>query len=345
MADNHIPSIATLRLTDGGSTTDVAFWGYSNLERKEKAMEDTAYLLASVSKLFTATAVMQLWELEKLKLDADVNKYLPGGFPTVRNPGFPNQPITIRNLLTHTSSIRDDWDVIDGSYVFAGGKDPEISLQQFVRSYFDPRTPPKDKAFYVRRKPGSEYEYSNMGFSLLGVIVEQVSGQRFENFTQEHIFTPLEMDPSSWFIEGLLESGASVAMPYGWSKRKQSYYPYGLYTFSGFPDGGLRASVKGLGSFLRMILRNGVSDSGKRVLRASTLKRMLRAATPVDDSQGLGWYETGFRDGVWGHAGGERGVSTQLLVDLKNGKGLVVLTNIDDGMDDEYELEDRLWDW
>lgn len=105
-----------------------AFWGYANVERKERPAGDTAYLLASVSKLFTATAVMQLEERGQLDLDTDVNEVLPSDFPAIRNPRFRSVPITIRQLLTHTSSIRDDWDRIDDSYQWSSGRDPEVSM-------------------------------------------------------------------------------------------------------------------------------------------------------------------------------------------------------------------------
>jgi CubicO group peptidase (beta-lactamase class C family) len=159
MDRNHIPSIAALRVADGGATTETAFWGYANIENKEKPTPETAYLLASVSKLFVATAIMQLEERGMLGLGDDVNKLLPESFPSIRNPSFPNVPITVRYLLTHTASIRDDWDVIDESYVF-DGVDPEISLQAFTKAYF---TPSKSRAYRAKHKPGTDYAYANMG--------------------------------------------------------------------------------------------------------------------------------------------------------------------------------------
>lgn len=181
-----------------------------------------------------------------------------------------------------------------------------------------------------------------MGFELLGVVVETLSGQTFEDYTRSEIFDPLGMEPASWLIEGLLASGASVAMPYGWSDRKGSFVPYGHYTFSGASDGGLRTSIDALGKFVHVLLNKSVGRSGKRVLEASTLRAMMRRATPAEDWQGLAFYQTEVA-GTWGHSGGESGVSTVLLVDPKAGKGLVVLTNGDDGLED-YEILERMWD-
>ena len=345
MADRHIPSVAALRLTDGGTTTQTGFWGYANVKRKEATTADTAYLCASVSKLFTATAIMQLKERGKLDLDDDVNEFLPDGFPKVRNPNFPGVPITIKQILTHTSSIRDEMDFIVGSYDFTGGVDPEISLQDFAKEYFEARS--KTKAYRREHRPGSWYEYSNMAFTLLGVVVEETSGVSFEAFQRENIFGPLGMSPASFLIEGLLASGVHIAMPYRWSKRKQMYQPYGYYTLRGTPDGGLRASVDALAAFMKMILRTGLSDSGERVLKVSSVAEMMKRATSVEDWQGLAWYQTEVGGGVWGHGGADDGASTILLVDRRGGKALVVLTNVDDGTgeDEDYSMLDRLWDW
>ena len=158
MDRNHVPSIAALRVTDRGAT-EAAFWGYANIENEEAPTADTAYLLASVSKLFVATAIMQLEERGLLSLDDDVNKLLHVDFPSIRNPSHPNVPITVRQLLTHTASIRDDWNVIDESYVF-DAVDPEISLQAFTKEYF---TPSKAKAYRAKHPPGTDYAYANMG--------------------------------------------------------------------------------------------------------------------------------------------------------------------------------------
>jgi CubicO group peptidase (beta-lactamase class C family) len=157
------------------------------------------------------------------------------------------------------------------------------------------------------------------------------------------------MNPASWLIEGLLDSGSSIAMPYRWSKRNQNFVEYGHYTFSGAPDGGLRTSINGLGAFMKMVLNDGVSVStGKRILKASTLKKMLRQATSVEEWQGLGWYESEVDGGgVWGHSGAEQGVSTMLMLDRRRGRGVVVLTNGDDafGEDGDYEMLDMFWEW
>ena len=182
-----------------------------------------------------------------------------------------------------------------------------------------------------------------MGFGLLGVVVETLSGQSFEDYTRSEIFNPLGMEPASWLIEGLLASGQSLAMPYGWSDRKGSFVPYGQYTLSTAPDGGLRTSVDELGKFLHMLLNKGVGQSGKRVPKAATSRATMRQATPGEDWQGLAFYQTEVA-GAWGHGGADSGANTMLLVDPKAGEGLVVLTNGDDGVEGDYEILERLWD-
>ena len=105
-------------------------YGWANIEKKIPfTPHNTIFQIASVSKTITATAIMQLYEKHKFKLDDDINKYLPF---RVRNPKYPDRPITFKHLLTHTSSIHDSDDFID--YYTSG--DPEISLEKYVTEYF-----------------------------------------------------------------------------------------------------------------------------------------------------------------------------------------------------------------
>lgn len=138
--------------------------------------------IASVSKTFVAVGIMQLYEQGLIDLDKDVSKYL--GFK-LRNPKYPDTAITCRMLLSHTSSI------LDGeTYAIA----PEYSLKEFFVE--DGIVYEEAGHFDKKHKPGSYFEYSNLGFGVLGTIIEAVSGERFDKYMTKHILEPMGMTAS-----------------------------------------------------------------------------------------------------------------------------------------------------
>ena len=249
--------------------------------------------IASISKTFTATAVMQLWEKELIQLDADIHLYLPFH---VRNPRHPEIPITIKQLLTHTSSI------VDGNYYDASYSDgdPHISLEDWVTGYLVPGGQfYNEKQNFSKTEPGSSHEYSNVGFGLLGYLVEQISGMPFNEYCRVHIQEPLGMKQSGWFIHEI-DSSKHIT-PYEFTAQENQ--PLELYSFPNYPDGLLRTSVRELSFFLLAIM-NGGKCNQVRILEKSTLKEMLQALVETEDGQGLCWHQIKFED-LWGHSGGD----------------------------------------
>src|SRR5690349_13597457 len=151
-------------------------YGMANLETDTPIRPSSIFHVASVSKQFTATAIMLLERDGKLSLEDNIRKYLP------EIPDY-GTPITIRHLLTHTSGLRDQWELL----AFARGRFEEDRITE------------ADVLDIVRRQtalnftPGAEYVYSNTGFTLLGVIVKRVTGQTLRAFADQRIFKPLGM--------------------------------------------------------------------------------------------------------------------------------------------------------
>ncbi|MFA6032749.1 MAG: serine hydrolase domain-containing protein [Myxococcota bacterium] len=160
MASGNIPGIAVAVVKGSGSCFAKGY-GWANIEKKVPATKDTLWMLASVSKTFIVTSVMQLAEAGKIGLDDNVNMHLPFA---VDNPGFPAVPVTIRMLLTHKSSIRDNWDVLNALLVDG---DSPIALGDFLRGYLVPGGAYYDAAknFYPTA-PGAVHKYSNIGAAL-----------------------------------------------------------------------------------------------------------------------------------------------------------------------------------
>jgi CubicO group peptidase (beta-lactamase class C family) len=277
-------------------------------------------MLASISKTVIATAVMQGVERALFGLDDDVNDILP--FP-VRTPEHPRRVITVRQLLTHTSSIRDRWPVWDDLYVKG---DSTIPLGMFLEGYLVPGGEDYRRANFYDTKPSSRYRYSNVGAALAAFLVEAASGSGFDAWCETNIFQPLGMDRTGWHLADV--PVADVAMPYRWSADRNRYLAYGQYGYPDYPDGALRTTAPQIARHLGMMMNGGVWN-GTRVLQRDTVSEMLRSQIPdTTYGQGLLWYRTRSRGrALIGHNGGDSGVATVAFYDPNDDVGVVVLAN------------------
>jgi CubicO group peptidase (beta-lactamase class C family) len=183
---------------------------------------DTIFMLASISKTVMSVAVMQAVEDGLLDLDAGVDDVVPFA---VRNPQHPRDPITLRMLLTHTSSIRDDWPTIIPFYSHG---DSTIPFGSYLRRHLDPGGDlyRADRS-YSEWKPGARHDYCNLAAALAGFLVEAASGTPFDRWCDERIFAPLRMDRTDRHLAGL--DRTQIAMPYHW--KDGSFVAYGQYGY------------------------------------------------------------------------------------------------------------------
>lgn len=317
-----------------------AGYGWADIAGKKPMTPDTIQNIASVSKTITATAIMQLWEEKRFGLDDDVDDYFP--FP-IRNPRFPSTAITIRQLLTHTSSITDG-PAYEPSYACG---DPTMSLMDWLRGYFDPLGSNYDaENNFLTWMPGTlnppdePNAYSNLAFGLLGGLVEMTSGQPFADYCQQRIFDPLAMHDTGWFLDNI--DTAQHAVLYGAEPEPRlstasgnenasidsKYYGHCLYSFTNYPDGLVRTSVNDLSKFLRAYIGLGQFDS-IRILNESTVQVLL---TESHSRQGLCWYQPEHLTGdptIWGHGGGDPGVRTRMDFSQRHKTGVIVFSNFD----------------
>ncbi|MEX1378259.1 MAG: serine hydrolase [Eubacteriales bacterium] len=314
-------------LVEGDEMTQFYSYGYADIAEQTPITEDTIFQMASVSKTVTGTAIMQLADAGKIDIDEDINTYLPF---EVHNPNHPDAAITTRMLLTHTSSIIDNWDVYDSFYTIdAGGGDPTISLAEFNEGYLTEDGEYYDAAMnFSPDTPGTYYEYSNCGYALLGYILECVTGTDFNIYCNENIFTPLGMDSTRWFLH---ETDLSrLAKPH----EGENALPY--YSFATYPDGCLRTSASDYSKFLSMYM-NGGKLGGVRILEQSTVENMLKPqVADLYENQGLTWdlkvpEEIFIKcdSYVFGHSGGDPGVSTMVMFNPETQKAAIFLINSD----------------
>ncbi len=320
--------------------------GWADITNEIPMTPDSIQNIGSISKTVTATAVMQLVESGRLSLKKDINEYVP--FP-IRNPRHEDAPITIRHLLTHHSSITDG-PAYDASYACG---DPTISLSDWIVSVLTPEGEHfHPKRYFGSKAPGERRQYSNIGYGVLGLIVESATGQPFNEYCGEHIFAPLEMDNTGWRIDSI--DSSTHAIPYdaigdagddttrlvSRELKEEGFAELCLYSFPNYPDGLVRTSVNQFGKFMAAYL----SDT---LLKPKTIKRMLRKESQISPNsiQGLCWVTRDTEQGrMWYHSGGDPGISTIAAFEPES-KAIVVLFTTGPGDDEMIVLFEALLDF
>ncbi len=297
------PGSALLVLRDG-KPVQTKVEGTADIRTGRKVSANTNFRLASVTKQFTATAILLLAKDGKLSLADPVAKHIP------RWPAYA-AGVTVRHLLTHTSGLPDyDNDVPEGT--------PQLSdadVLAFVQK--------QSALLFV---PGAKYSYSNTGYAILALLVETTAKQPFPAFLKARIFKPLGMKNTVAHVEGK-DSVANRAYghsrtPTGWKVNDQSP------TSAVLGDGGIYSSVRDLAKWVRALDSCKLLDC--QTLTSSWTSATLNDGTPTN--YGFGWrLET--RDGqpVIGHTGETRGFRNALLRYPKQRLAVILLTNRNEG--------------
>ncbi len=300
-------------------------FGYSDKEEKKPMKRTTIFRIASISKPITATALMQLAQKKKCRLDDDISAYL--GY-RLRNPWHPRKAITLRHLLTHSSGISDGGrydDFLQASY--STSPPPLRSILQKDGIYYSKKT-------WKRHAPGKKFTYSNLGYGIIATIVERVSKTRFDLYCKKNIFSPLGIK-ASFNVDDFedVNDFAVLYAHYSEEERKREEYsdknefepsmdayrgikpgPRDLRGFTpGYnavvhsPQGGVRASILDLEQFMLAMINKGAHRKG-RILQYWAAQYM----------QKLQW--SGFRqNGLFR----ENGLSFHITRNLVKGKKLV----------------------
>jgi CubicO group peptidase (beta-lactamase class C family) len=301
-------------------------YGLADVESGRGAGPDTLFTIASTSKTVTATALMILHEQGKFDLDDDINDYLPF---EIRNPTFTDTPITFRMLLSHTSSIVDS-SAYDRFYTLEETPvlpDSPISLEYFITDYFSTEGEWYDtEENFLKEEPGAVYYYSNMGYGLIGYLVERISGMPFDQFCKQAIFEPLGMERSAWLFKDV--DANLMAVPYGYNDLLRKPRPFGFYGYPTYPDGALKTSVNEFARFLSVFVNEGKTFEGEQFLKPETVKEMLTLHNfPGIESPaavGLAWHSDG---DSYLHTGGDPGISTFVYFNPETDRAIIFFAN------------------
>ena len=292
--------------------TRAAGFGVTNADHPLPVTDETLFQIGSITKTFTATAMMRLVEMGKLDLDATVRTYVPG-FKVVDETA--SSRATIRHLLTHTGGWFGDFFDDTG----AGEK----ALPEYVAAMAD----------LEQLSPlGTTWSYNNAGFSLVGYVIEMVTGKRYEAALAELVLEPLGLQQSFFdpgdvltyrFAVGHImgDGGAEVARP--WPLPRSAY-----------PAGGITCTVFDLLRYARFHLGDGAAEDGTRLLSPESMSLMqtTQAAVWKNETSGLSWFLKDV-DGTRqvSHGGGTNGQVSQLTLIPEHDLAVAVFTNADQG--------------
>lgn len=309
MEKHRVEGLSLAVVDDNGIIWAQGF-GYADKENRIPATPQTIYRVASISKLFTSTGIMQLAEQGKIVIDESLTKYLPEF--SIKNRFGTEAKITPRNLMTHHSGLPANY----YKGIFSKNPEPFTNVIEKI----------KDE--YLAYPPDSVYSYSNLGMTVLGAVIERISGQNYASYMDENILGPIGMNNSSFS----LRPGMVIAKGYKDGKATNGFQVRDI------PASGLLSSAVDLGHFIRMVLGDGTVN-GRRIIKPETLAEMIRPQNidvPLDMGipVGLGWALDGMGNTeikgvgpVIHHGGSLPSFNSQLLVLPEKKLGVVVLTN------------------
>ncbi len=322
-AGGAIPGFAVAIVTADGVAYQHGF-GYAELARRVPYTTETIQPVASVSKTVIGVCLMKAVEQGRAELDAPLGSVV--GVP-VAHPRYPERPLTLRQLATHTSGIRD----VDSLYrrAYVPGDVPNRPLAEYLKDYLAPvGEPPLRGAAFTRAAPGASFVYTNVGAALAAQAIGERVGIEFAAYSAEVVFAPLGMTDTSWRVDPAKESRRATL--YGPGGRALS--PYTLVTY---PDGGLRTTCRDLAQYLVEILR-GHGGRGRLLSPASYAELLRPQFGPASMPEGFSTKEPNSalfwmlsRSGGLGHTGGDPGVTAIVAFNPGSGLGRLFIANID----------------
>ncbi|NVM44966.1 MAG: serine hydrolase [Candidatus Lokiarchaeota archaeon] len=324
MTNAQIPSLGACIVINDSVTWAQGFGDQPDL--------NTVYMIGSITKSFTATAILQLYENGSLDLNDNIDDYLPFN---VRHPDYPGWDVTIEMVLTHTAGLPGNlfWSLeyyLDNKTITWINENLEWdiiiwedrpTLEQFLNESLNPIGEYYNDHNWQSR-PGSTFLYSNAGYQLLGYLVEEITNQSIMDYVQENIFDPLNMNRSSYYYEDFLSSNA---IPYEWNN---SLIELPLYNINVTGAGAIRSTIPDMAKYLTMFMNNG-KCKGIQILKPESIGLMHSNHEPLTgtstegfdiEGYGYGWFLYG--GGYKGHGGATPGFSSNMF--FKNSSGHTV---------------------
>jgi len=324
MQQNNVVGLSVAVVKKGKIIYTHSF-GMKDVESNTPLTDDCLFRIASISKSFSATSIMQLVEAKKLSLDDDVSKLVDFA---VRNPRFPKTVITLRMILSHRSSIND-------------------SQGYFTLDAINPAKNPNWINCYSDYEPGTGYRYCNLNYNMVGTIIEKISGERFDQYVKHHILDPLglyggycvdSLDKTRFatIYEYNVDSAKFFASPAAYAPRREEIAKYvmGYSTPIFSPTGGMKITATDLARYMIMHMNYG-RGNGQRIIKKKYARQMQ---TKLSEEEGYGMAimtTDKMIPGITlkGHTGSAYGLYSAMFFDPKEKFGIVVISN---GCDPAY---------
>lgn len=329
--ENTLPGFGVSIFTKDSILYQKGF-GYANITKKQKYSIDHVQIIASVTKTLVGLSLMNAVEDNLLALDDDINQYLP--FEVI-NPNFPEDTITLRMLASHTSSISGT-KKSDKGYRFESpllapdfpeayqellvvyNQTEALDIPTFLQRKLTKEGIWYDPEIFTSEKPGTTYNYSNLGITLLAYILELQTGKPFNEYTQETILEPLSLSRTTWNLESIPKQDQVTYY-------NELYNEVPSYSIISYPDGGLYSSVADLTAYLQEVMKGYEGESKLFTKRA--IQELSRKQFEGEDlTEGLCW-DLSFT-GLIGHSGNDFGTATLMYFSPETGIGRILFTNI-----------------
>ncbi|MCE5209009.1 MAG: beta-lactamase family protein [Chloroflexi bacterium] len=318
--NKHAPAGLAVGVVYDGQLVYAKGFGMADIDKDKPVTPDTNFRIGSISKTFTTIGLMQLWEQGKFDLDDPVNPYLKTYKVLHDDPVAP--PVTFRHLLTHTSGIGETRSIPDALKTLAGKL--EIAAEP------DEPVVPLGEYYHGRLRaealPGMKWAYANHAYATLGQLIEDISGEKFEDYMVSHVLDPLGMTGSDYLLTERVNE--QLAQGYNFKKGKFEKVPYQRIIVGA--AGSIFSSVNQMARYAAMLMNGGQID-GTRIIHKETLDMMMTPQLSTDPRvYGIGltfWLEKYGNHRVIEHGGGWPGFISSFRVAPDDKLGVIVFTN------------------
>lgn len=299
-------------ITQGDTIIYARTFGYANIEQGVEADFNTLFHIASLSKPFTAAAVVKLVEQKKLRLSDPIKTYIP----EFKMKGASVDEITIKQILTHTSGIprhisSGDWE------------NPTYGPNALAKNLINAQN------FELDFKPGSQFNYSNSAYDILGIVVERASGMPFDEYIKKHLLKPSGMT-SSEYLKPRDSLPRNWAAPYSYGLETQSWAPY-PYSENYMPSSGLQTTLLDMCRWGMLYHNNGKFNNASVISEQQfSLLSTPHFDTPWGDKIGLSWFLQSYLERpIIMHTGSDTGFESLMYIYPEDDISIVVMANRD----------------
>ena len=303
---NNVPGLA-LAIIENGKVILKNGYGFANVALQKKVTTKDGFNIGSISKMFTAWGIMKLVEQRKVDLDAPVSNYLKSW--SIPNSEYNDSKVTVRRVLNHSAGL-----TVHGY----NGYKTKNEVPSLITSLNGGKSENEKVTLFV--EPGTKWKYSGGGYSILQLLIEEVSGVSFDKFMKKNIFKPLKMKNTSFTIDKKVLKRTAKAY-----NEKGEQIP--LRLFAAKAAAGLHTTLEDLILFAQATMNTN------RVLKSKSIKIMTTATEISRGDYGLG-YMIMNRFGnftLTGHGGSNEGWHSGFMLDLKSNSGIIILTNGSNG--------------